>query len=756
MNPGKTQQQTLDMLKLKLTIFRMLVTFVNKAYLRVNMVDGFLVQWLGVVLKRVSTRGAVDTIGWLKAIRLAYHRNLSGAPLKTTPGFGVELDEQGLPKGQPELTELFLSRVPTQLRLANTILGVSRILPGWKSPDVTPIIQPYTGHLDLHVIGGDLAGLVKELRWAIDLPQWEGCHVTTKSGPNAQALIGSVEDAHLLSDTQIGNLRIIGGDGLVERVNLVRTVSILAWLANFKKHPRKEDTLSPRGCVSRLSLVKDKEAKCRVVAILDYWTQSGLRPLHDALMRFLRGLGPDCTFNQGSFRSKLPLHGPYYSIDLSSATDRVPVVIQEHVLAALVGNKEYAAAWRDLILDRDYATSWGDRKPVRYGCGQPMGAYSSWTMFSVTHHLIVRYAAVKAGLTSRFRDYVLLGDDIVIAHDAVAKEYLAIMAGMGVEISEAKTFISNDMYEFAKRVIYKGTEVTPAAFGSMFDAITFVSEKTLKANGGTMIPTKAIKRISFYGVAVWFRELESRWLLPSETMVSRSLFADLFALLGRGALSERLAEKAWRFFLLPSREDSRLLRHTKAERLGLVLLAGSLGCFSWKRATERICVLLNECKARVLEEAIKRHLGLLQGFQSEAAKYLACLPEGLDAQSLLLSLPPFDVLRRNIAELQLEFDKAHRVRESDDISQWLHLDVRLFLDPFAALSTRKSKTNASNKVTILNHLSAMCRGIEYTRELAVTDISLEKLVQVVQNNQVTPKRGDRGKRANRKPKTTSQ
>lgn len=213
MNPGKTQQQTLDMLKLKLTIFRMLVTFVNKAYLRVNMVDGFLVQWLGVVLKRVSTRGAVDTIGWLKAIRLAYHRNLSGAPLKTTPGFGVELDEQGLPKGQPELTELFLSRVPTQLRLANTILGVSRILPGWKSPDVTPIIQPYTGHLDLHVIGGDLAGLVKELRWAIDLPQWEGCHVTTKSGPNAQALIGSIEDAHLLSDTQISNLRTIGGMG---------------------------------------------------------------------------------------------------------------------------------------------------------------------------------------------------------------------------------------------------------------------------------------------------------------------------------------------------------------------------------------------------------------------------------------------------------------------------------------------------------------------------------------------------------------
>jgi hypothetical protein len=734
------------MMKIKFAIFTMLVNFVNKAYLRVILVDGFLAKWLGEVAKRIDTRGPVDTIGWLKAIRLVFHRYLAGRPLKASPGFGVEVTEDGLAKNQDVLNDLFRSRSPPELRLANTILGVSRIITGWKAPNLDPIIQPCSG-LNVSIIGDSLAGLVTELGWKLDLPRWEGCHVTTKSGPNAQALLSSIEDAHLLTDEQIGNLRIVGGDELVERIELIRTISVLAWLEMFK--------LTPKGLSARLSLVKDKEAKTRVVAILDYWTQSGLRPLHDALMRFLRGLRPDCTFNQGSFRSKLPSHGPYYSIDLSSATDRVPVAIQEPVLAALTGSKEYAAAWRQLICDREYTTSWGNRSRVRYGCGQPMGAYSSWTTFALTHHLIVRYAAVKAGLTPRFEGYVLLGDDIVIAHDAVAKEYLAIMAGLGVEVSEVKTFVSSDMYEFAKRIIYLGTEVTGAPFGSMFDAISFVSRGTLKANGGSMIPTKAIKRISFYETAVWFRELEARWLRPSESLVSRSLFASLFSLLGRGALSGRLAEKAWRFFLLPSREDSRLLRHTKAERLGVVLLAGSLGCFSWKRATERICVLLNECKARVLEEAIKRHLGLLQGFQLEAAKYLACLPEGSDAQSLLLSLPPFDVLRRNIAGLQLEFDKARQVRAADDITGWLHLDVRLFLDPFAALSTRKSKTNAANKVTIMNHLTAMCRGIEHIRELAVTDISLDRLVNVIQNHHVVPTRGDRRNRSKLPPHQTT-
>jgi hypothetical protein len=122
------------------------------------------------------------------------------------------------------------------------------------------------------------------------------------------------------------------------------------------------------------------------------------------------------------------------------------------------------------------------------------------------------------------------------------------------------------------------------------------------------------------------------------------------------------------------------------------------------------------------------------------------MPEGLDAQSVLLSLPPFAVLRRNIAELQLEFDKAHRVRDSDDISQWLHLDVRLFLDPFAALSTRKAKIQASSRATILNHLTAMCRGIETIRNLSVSDISLKALVELIMNHHVVPTPGNRSKK----------
>jgi hypothetical protein len=134
-------------------------------------------------------------------------------------------------------------------------------------------------------------------------------------------------------------------------------------------------------------------------------------------------------------------------------------------------------------------------------------------------------------------------------------------------------------------------------------------------------------------------------------------------------------------------------------------------------------VLLNECKARVIEEALKRQHKKLVDFQLELPRFLPLVPEGLDAQSLLLSLPPFAAMRSNIAELQIEFDKAHKVRESDDLMHWLHLDVRLFLDPFAAISIRTSKTVAQSKATILNTLGAMTKAVIQARVVALEIVS---------------------------------
>lgn len=725
----------MSILKLKLNLARIVITFLNKAYLGVKTDKGLVEQWTRLILKRVETRGPVDTVGWIKAIRLACTRYMCGQPLKESPGFGVQLDEEGLPHAAVfPFVQMFRDKSRPSLRYALTLLGLVRLIEGSKAPDLDPITLPAAPYPSC--LEEELTAIVKDLGWKLTVPKWERPHVTTKSGPNAQALIGSIEDASLLTDAQIVNLGICGGEKLVQTIGTIRQISPLAWCETLK--------IVPKGILSRLSYIKDKEAKCRIVAILDYWTQTCFEPLHKAQFALLRSLKPDCTFDQGSFRTKLARQGPYYSCDLSSATDRLPVSLQKAILAVLV-SPEYAAAWYELLCTREYKLPKGAGS-VKYGAGQPMGAYSSWTTFAISHHAIVRLAAKRAGLSNRWTGYVLLGDDIVLTNEHVAKEYMAILDMLGVKVSETKTHVSSDTFEFAKRWIHHGEEVTGAPLGSLFEAIRFVNKK----EWSNRVPTELIRHISYYEVATWFREVEARWLSRTSSLVSRGLLAEFFLLLGRGGLSDRLAEKAWKFYLLPSREDSRLLRRIKCEKLGSIVLGGILGCFSFRKSSEFIGIYLNECKARVLESAIKRQVGELSRFQLELQKFAHLVPEGLDAQSLLFSLPPFGVLIRNISELQLEFDKAHKVRESDNLMHWLHLDVQLFLDPFATLSTRRNKTIASSKATILNHLTAMCRGIAKMRALAVTEIDLLDLINVINNHNVLPTSGRR--RSPKRPK----
>lgn len=65
------------------------------------------------------------------------------------------------------------------------------------------------------------------------------------------------------------------------------------------------------------------------------------------------------------------------------------------------------------------------RRPrlISFVAGQPLGYYSSWALFALSHHYMVWLAAELSGLKRRFNEYALLGDDIVIAHPKVASSY---------------------------------------------------------------------------------------------------------------------------------------------------------------------------------------------------------------------------------------------------------------------------------------------------------------------------------------------
>ena len=81
-------------------------------------------------------------------------------------------------------------------------------------------------------------------------------------------------------------------------------------------------------------------------------------------------------------------------------------------------------------------------------------------MLALSHHVIVRIAANRVGLPD-FTNYALLGDDIVIANDMVAKSYHSIMTQiLGVDINLSKSMISTNAFEFAKRIVTFDGEVS--------------------------------------------------------------------------------------------------------------------------------------------------------------------------------------------------------------------------------------------------------------------------------------------------------
>jgi hypothetical protein len=114
-----------------------------------------------------------------------------------------------------------------------------------------------------------------------------------------------------------------------------------------------------------------------------------------------------------------------------------------------------------------------------------MGALSSWAMLAYTHHCVVRIAANRVGRPD-FANYALLGDDIVIADDAVAMAYHELMTKiLGVEINLFKSLVSQHSFEFAKRLVTVTGEVSPVGAKNLL-----VGVKSLKGLPSILLDLK--------------------------------------------------------------------------------------------------------------------------------------------------------------------------------------------------------------------------------------------------------------------------
>nr|QWE48329.1 RNA-dependent RNA polymerase [Phomopsis viticola mitovirus 962_1] len=423
-------------------------------------------QIFSKIHKLLKHNGTLFTVKYIKQCRLHVTRYICGKPIYVSP-LKISLVD-GFPKLFLALKPLIDSGSVMNIKYSLTILNLSKVL--WprkdeKIPvDTSSITDESTA---IWLPSNEVLSRVINLMQLQD-PKLEfsekQIRIITKAGPHGPQLMSWPEtmklfpfsiwkSLFLIKDTNYWNwLKDLMARGLKPSKTMSNPQGIDLDLPSFK------EGLKHLFC-RKLSVVKDPECKMRVIAIFDYITQTTLQPLHDSLFHILKNIPEDRTFTQNPmFHVKVDPKQQFWSLDLSSATDRFPIKLQTQILSLLRG-KDFAEAWEGLMVSAPFKHPQTD-EALYYKAGQPMGAKSSWAVFTLCHHIIIRYCAYIVGLHD-FHNYIVLGDDVVINNDRVASKYKDVMSKLGVDISDSKTHVSYKTYEFAKRWITPNGEITP-------------------------------------------------------------------------------------------------------------------------------------------------------------------------------------------------------------------------------------------------------------------------------------------------------
>lgn len=328
---------------------------------------------------------------------------------------------------------------------------VFRVAP---SHDISTVITPPTRDEKLlEDILNFIPGWVKSLNKTLSFPSMK-YHFTVKRGPNGPALATSDSD-----------LTAIDNDTELSRAIKTVSVELNDLIPPGEQFNRSK---SEKAIHSRLTQFPEKAGKTRTIAVVDYYSQRALFPLHRALMDLLSSLETDGTMshmNVGNYVKEITkLKGFVETFDLTAFTDRFPREIQEKLLYELCENKELAKAWWTILANRTFTVTWSGEE-VTYAAGQPMGAYASWPLCSLAHHAVVEYTRSK-------RAYRLIGDDVAITDKRSASLYSDVIQRLGVEVNPYKGTRSEqgNLYssaEIAKRLYLNGEDLTPLTPGKI-------------------------------------------------------------------------------------------------------------------------------------------------------------------------------------------------------------------------------------------------------------------------------------------------
>jgi hypothetical protein len=134
----------------------------------------------------------------------------------------------------------------------------------------------------------------------------------------------------------------------------------------------------------------------------------------------------------------------------------------------LMGGRALGEAWLSVMTDRTFLVK-ATKQSLRWAVGQPLGLLSSFPSFALWHHDIVQFSysrlRARRGYPPKFfKEYRILGDDVVIFNKEVAGEYQFLMQSIfKIEINMTKSVIGdskNSQIEFTKRLALRGKEMS--------------------------------------------------------------------------------------------------------------------------------------------------------------------------------------------------------------------------------------------------------------------------------------------------------
>jgi hypothetical protein len=421
-------------------------------------------RWSEIYKRRYKHRGKADSVKFMKELLTVAERYALYQPIEPIPW--TKSNKDGFPNVLNPFKKELRHKDHKHVIMALSVMRSCECLRLPISKDLDTVISPPKGQdrNTLKSIIDFTPKFVKSIK-RLTLPEME-YHPTTKNGPNGPALWTSDNDIR----------------SIIEQPHLLAAIRRVEEKLKDKypmEIPPENESSQKKYIHSKITQFPEKSGKTRTIAIIDYYSQRSLKPLHEGLMKILESLVSDGTnshINVGKYAAEKCKNKSYiYCADLSAATDRFPKRIQRALLFHLLRDNDLASAFWTLLTERQFTVAWSGEQ-VTYNCGQPMGCYSSWPLFALAHHLVVEYCAHCAGVPPEKVKHVyrVIGDDVIITEEKTAQFYKEVMPSLGMTINLGKTVESlpshlHSCAEVAKQLYLDNNCVSPLTPGIIKD-----------------------------------------------------------------------------------------------------------------------------------------------------------------------------------------------------------------------------------------------------------------------------------------------